>query len=205
MHFTSSAVTALTALSGIASANPVSYVELSLSLPCYLPRIYMPSRHGLTFCKNYRRLRTRQAAGLNDAIVAAGRDYFGTALTLGNNEQETEIVNNLSEFGAITPENAMKWDALQPSQGQFSFDGADAYADYVKESGHKLRCHTLVWHSQLPSWVSGGGFDNATLIQVMDDHIKTVVERYKGVCHHWDVVNEGGLYYISLACICTVW
>lgn len=27
------------------------------------------------------------------------------------------------------------------------------------------------WYSQLPSWVSNGGFDNATLISILQNHI----------------------------------
>lgn len=54
-----------------------------------------------------------------------------------------------------------------------------------------------MWYSQLPTWVSEGGFDNTTLIEVMINHISTVVSQYKGRCRHWDVVNEGETQVLS--------
>lgn len=94
------------------------------------------------------------------------------------------------EFNAFTPENAMKWESIQPSQGNFTFADADRYVAYAKKNDLQIHCHTLVWHSQLPKWVSEGGFDNKTLIGIMETHIKAVVTRYKGACTRWDVVNE---------------
>jgi hypothetical protein len=32
------------------------------------------------------------------------------------------------------------------------YGGGDAIANVAKQSGQLLRCHTLVWYSQLPSW-----------------------------------------------------
>lgn len=84
----------------------------------------------------------------------------------------------------------MKWESTQPSRGNFTLEDADRYVAYTKKNKLQLHCHTLVWHSQLPQWVSNGGFDNATLIQVMEEHIKTVAGRYKNDCTRWDVVNE---------------
>ncbi|KAF2179477.1 glycoside hydrolase family 10 protein [Zopfia rhizophila CBS 207.26] len=131
----------------------------------------------------------RQAAGLDAAIRAAGRSYIGTSLTIRSDNSETNIIKNKDEFGSITPENAMKWDATEPNRGSFSFGGADQVANFATQNGKQMRCHTLVWYSQLPSWVSSIN-NNATLMQVMTNHINTVMGRYKGKCTHWDVVNE---------------
>jgi len=40
------------------------------------------------------------------------------------------------------------------------------------------------------SWVSAGGFDNHTLISILQTHINTQVSRYKGKVRSWDVINE---------------
>ncbi|KAF2262569.1 endo-1,4-beta-xylanase precursor [Lojkania enalia] len=130
----------------------------------------------------------RQASTLNTAIVSKGRSYIGTSLTIRNDYTEQNLIRG-ADFGSITPENAMKWDATEPNRGQFSFGGADQIANFATQNGKQMRCHTLVWYSQLPGWVNQIN-NNATLIQVMTNHINTVVGRYKGKCTHWDVVNE---------------
>ncbi|KAL4739337.1 glycoside hydrolase superfamily [Aspergillus similis] len=132
------------------------------------------------------------AAGLHEAALAAGLEYFGTAT---DNGELTDIpyvtqLNNTADFGQITPGNAQKWDSTEPSQGTFSFTKGDVIADLADANGQYLRCHTLVWHNQLPSWVTSGSWTNATLTAVLQNHITNVVTHYKGRCIHWDVVNE---------------
>lgn len=114
-------------------------------------------------------LTPRQAQTLNAAMVAKGRSYIGTSLTIRNDNSEQNLIKG-AEFGSITPENAMKWDATEPNRGQFSWSGGDQIANFATSNKKQMRCHTLVWYSQLPSWVNNIR-DNSTLMSVMTNHI----------------------------------
>ncbi|KAG0160855.1 hypothetical protein PDIDSM_8386 [Penicillium digitatum] len=133
-----------------------------------------------------------QGVGLNTAAVAKGKLYFGSAT---DNPELTDAaylaqLSNTDDFGQITPGNAQKWMQTEPSQNTFSYTKGDVIANLAATNGQKLRCHNLVWHSQLPNWVSSGSWTNATLLAAMKNHITNVVTHYKGECYSWDVVNE---------------
>jgi len=53
-----------------------------------------------------------------------------------------------------------------------------------------LRGHTLVWHNQVPSWISKGSYSPAQLADVLHGHISTVMKHYAAKVYAWDVVNE---------------
>ncbi|WP_203187533.1 endo-1,4-beta-xylanase [Streptomyces pratensis] len=129
-----------------------------------------------------------QAVGaLGDAAAAKGR-YFGTAVA-ANHLGEAAYASTLNaQFDSVTPENEMKWDALESSRNSFNFAAADQIVNHAQSKGMKVRGHTLVWHSQLPGWVSGLGATD--LRSAMNNHITQVMTHYKGEIHSWDVVNE---------------
>ncbi|KAF8583577.1 glycoside hydrolase family 10 protein [Ramaria rubella] len=130
--------------------------------------------------------------GLNRVARAAGKLYFGTAT---DNPELTDtpyvkILNDTREFGQLTPANSLKWDATEPVQGVFNFTGGDQIFDIAKENGKLFRGHNLVWHEQLPTWLTNGTWTKKTLTAVMENHIKNVAGHYRGQLYAWDVVNE---------------
>ncbi|RSL73339.1 hypothetical protein CEP54_000310 [Fusarium duplospermum] len=132
------------------------------------------------------------SAQLNSLAQAAGLQYFGTTVDNGylSDEAYKALADDTEEFGQLVPENGQKWDSMEPSNGKFSYEKADVVPDLAKKNGQILRCHALTWHSQLPSWVSGGGFSKEELTTIIEAHISNVVGHYKGDCYAWDAVNE---------------
>jgi endo-1,4-beta-xylanase len=94
------------------------------------------------------------------------------------------------EFNQIEPENAMKFDATQPGINTYTFAQADSIVAFGRKYNMAVRGHTLVWHSQVPTWVTNGGYTPAQLSNILHDHINTVVGHYAGQVYAWDVVNE---------------
>lgn len=117
--------------------------------------------------------------------------YVGTALDTNQIQEKDPVVTNLiaKEFNSITPENCMKSMFLQPEKDKFDFEMADKYVAFGEKHKMFIHGHTLIWHSQLPSWLAKVK-DSAAMSDAMTKHISTVVGKYKGRISSWDVVNE---------------
>jgi endo-1,4-beta-xylanase len=119
-------------------------------------------------------------AALNSAQFS-GKDERGAALVK-------------KHFNTISPENVLKWEAVQPLPGKYNFEAADRYVAFGEKNKIFVIGHALVWHNQTPSWVfkdkNGKPPGRVELLKVMRDHIFTVVGRYRGRIKGWDVVNE---------------
>ena len=112
--------------------------------------------------------------------------------TGGHLEQATDLI--LEHFNAISPENCLKPEAVQPRPGVWTFDDADEFVKFGEEHDLWMLGHTLVWHNQTPSfyWEKPDGTPKTReeLIETMRAHIETVAGRYAGRIDAWDVVNE---------------
>lgn len=92
------------------------------------------------------------------------------------------------EFNYVTAENAMKWGEIHPEAGVWDFAPADRIVNFARRHGMAIKGHTLVWHSQLPEYVDA--LDPAALHAAIEQHVRTLVGRYRGRVRAWDVVNE---------------
>jgi endo-1,4-beta-xylanase len=99
-----------------------------------------------------------------------------------------------SEFSQLQAENEMKFGPIHPHPGggpsSYDFSGGDALVAFAQAHSMVVRGHTLVWHRQVPLWVTRGGYTAAQLATVLEDHINTVMGHYAGKVYAWDVVNE---------------
>jgi endo-1,4-beta-xylanase len=132
----------------------------------------------------------RGAGTTLQTLAAAKGKYFGSATDNPELTDAAYVATLGSEFGQITPGNSMKWDTIEPSRGTFSYTKGDAVVALARSHHQIVRGHTLVWHSQLPSWVSNGGFSATDLDSILKNHITNEVTHYKGQIYAWDVVNE---------------
>src|SRR5690349_18405087 len=97
-----------------------------------------------------------QADSLRSLAAATGL-RIGNAVNmslLNVDTTYTDIVS--SQFSTVTPENVMKWETIEPAQGTFNYAPADALVSFAAHHGQLVRGHTLLWHNQLPGWLTTG-------------------------------------------------
>ncbi|KAF1993553.1 glycoside hydrolase family 10 protein [Amniculicola lignicola CBS 123094] len=133
---------------------------------------------------------SRQAAeSIHAKMVAKGKLYFGTATDQNRFNTGSNAAIIKANFGQVSPENSMKWDQTETSRDKYNYAGADAFMKFATDNKQLVRGHTFVWHSQLPGWVSQIN-NKATLTTVVQNHITTMMTRWKGQIYGWDVMNE---------------
>jgi endo-1,4-beta-xylanase len=106
-------------------------------------------------------------AQLNKLAKAKGLRYFGSATD--NDEltdtQYVSILSDIDQFGQITPGNTQKWVYTEPIQNDFTYTQGDVITSFAEGNGQLLRCHNLIWYSELPTW----GTSNSIVQLIMED------------------------------------
>ncbi len=68
-----------------------------------------------------------------------------------------------SEFSQLQAENEMKFSFIHPGANTYDFSGGDALVSFAQTHTMVVRGHTLVWHNQVPSWVTSGSYASSQL------------------------------------------
>jgi endo-1,4-beta-xylanase len=123
-------------------------------------------------------------------LAAQHSTLIGAGVTRGKLRNATFKELLLKHHNTLTPENELKMDALRRNKGKFNWKPADSIINFGAEQHMKMRGHTLVWHSAVPTWLPKIGLNKAKVMEFIKEHIKAVVGRYKGKLIWWDVVNE---------------
>lgn len=161
-------------------------------------------------------------------------DHMGTCANYGSGQLQDEktLAFIKKHFNSITMENEMKPDAVlgnsvnaitkeeaeklgyvipaeykETTVPKLNFDKIDKILQTAYDNGLDLRAHTLLWHSQTPSWFFGKKYQANTAVgkttmnaridfyvSTVMDHIMKKEKEIAGengrIVYAWDVVNE---------------
>lgn len=115
--------------------------------------------------------------------------FFGTAVSDSQLKRPDFTPLVLDQCSVLVAENAMKWRATQPEQARFDFTQADFFMNFAESHHLPIRGHNLCWHEHNPAWLDSA-ITPQNAVSLLTAHIQTIVGRYKGRIHSWDVVNE---------------
>ncbi len=116
------------------------------------------------------------------------------ALKYLHEQPYTDILT--SQFSYLMIDGEPNWQfesrALRPTKDSYDFTDLDTVFAFANEHKMPVRYQHLIWGDEkwLPYWLKNGTFSDEELLALIDDHIKTVGERYKGKVREYSVVNE---------------
>jgi endo-1,4-beta-xylanase len=124
-------------------------------------------------------------------LAAAKGLVYGTTISAAQIDKDADFVSLvLRQAGLVVPENDMKWqDMNRGAPGADDFGRADTVVNFAVENDLVLRGHNLLWYFRTPSWffrLPTAAAKEAAIVA----RIRTMVGRYHGKVHSWDVVNE---------------
>ena len=100
------------------------------------------------------------------------------------------MLNLIANYPPGTP-NHSQFQFTEPEQNVFTYAGGEEVVKLAKQHGNRfVRCHNLVWVTEVSQWVLDRNWTAAALTEVMRNHIFNVVTHFSDECYSWDVVNE---------------
>lgn len=132
-----------------------------------------------------------QAPALSDLAAKNGIELG----SLGNrgrfsDPQYDQILS--SNYNLYLSEDFHWGSGLRPDSQHYDFSAGDSVVAFAKRYGMRVQAHHLLWGFEyaLPKWLLNGNYTRDQLLQLIHDHISTVVGHFKGRVNEWTVVNE---------------
>ena len=122
------------------------------------------------------------ACGLANAQIAKDKCKF-----LGNVFDSSVPADFQQYWNQVTPENAGKWQSLEPTRDNFNWAGLDLAYNFAKTNGLPFKHHTFIWGNQQPSWIESLAAEEQ--LAEIEEMIETYCQRYPET-DYIDVVNE---------------
>jgi len=96
----------------------------------------------------------------------------------------------LENFNAAVTENALKWHAMEPQQGQVDYSVVDAILQWTEQHDIPLRGHNIFWGipNRVQPWLKV--MDDATLRETLKARALDIGQRYRGRFAEYDLNNE---------------
>lgn len=88
------------------------------------------------------------------------------------------------------------WKGFWHGRGDYDFESLDRIVDWAIRHGFRVRASHLVWGATeetsygLPDWLVQGKFSRDEYIQILKEHVTTVVRHFKGRVTEWSIANE---------------
>jgi endo-1,4-beta-xylanase len=134
--------------------------------------------------------------GLQALAVRTRPDFLiGAAVALGPLAADAGYADDfVGNFGALTPENVMKPQALSPRQGEYTFEEADALLDLAESKGIAVHGHTIAFTEAMPRWMQDlpaeSEPERRASAEALLNYVTTVVTHFRGRLDSLDVINE---------------
>lgn len=114
---------------------------------------------------------------------------LGVAIQAGDIYDPATIALYTDNFNLIVPENTFKWKNIRPTLKFWNWSDMDKMVDFAEKNKIKMKVHTFVWLQQNPPYLDSlKTRDDA--IAMLNEHITTIMTRYKGRIYEYDVANE---------------
>jgi len=127
------------------------------------------------------------------SLAEAYRDYFpiGTDMEPDMFPDAESLL--IRQFSAVTPCPDFLFEYIHPREDEYDWAAADRSVAFAGRHGMIVQVAHLVWGYANPEWLfleGGGEASKETMLNRLEEHIKSVVGRYKGKVDIWNVVNE---------------